>query len=435
MTLSNGQRPDPYEGQRTTPGPIHPPIHPMRAPVDFSSPDVFVGGFPFDAFSGVHEIAPIFWHPETTPYEPGFWVLTRFEDVKAVSKNPGLFSSAKGAGPMLSFEGSGYDMSAEMLAIYRANMVAMDPPSHRDFRSVVAPYLSGPAVKQLESGIRDMVITLLDQLETGKPFDLVRQYSAITPAVALCHLLGVPPHDHPRMIEWGDALAGADDPEYPMSAAETRSAVFEYGWQLLEQKKLAPGTDLLTAAVQAYSAQDTKLPFGAMEGLFTIMTIAGHRTTRNTITEGLLALYAHRNQLQRLLNDPDMIDNAVEEILRYSTVVPMFRRTATDDTEIRGQKIARGEKVVMCYSLANRDPAVFEDPNTFDIARHNADAQLSFGWAEHMCVGRKLARLELKVAIQEFVTRFASLEVVEAPRYLRTNQAVSIKSVSVVVEG
>jgi linalool 8-monooxygenase len=435
MTLNHLQRPDPYEGQRTTPGPVHPAIHPMSAPVDFTSPDVFVDGFPFDAFARVHEIAPIYWHPETNAYEPGFWVLTRFEDVRLVSKNPGLFSSAKGAGPMLAFEGTGYDMSPEMLAIYRANMVAMDPPEHRDFRSVVAPYLSGPAVKQLESDIRDLVVSLLDGIEIGKPFDLVREYSAVTPAVALCRLLGVPPQDHPRMIEWGDALAGNDDPEYPVSASDTRAAVFEYGWQLLEQKKADPGRDLLTAAVQAYSAQDTKLPFGAMEGLFTIMTIAGHRTTRNTITSGLLALYEHPDQLELLRSDPDRVDNAVEEILRYSTVVPMFRRTATADTEIGGQKIARGEKVLMCYSLANRDPAVFVEPEAFDITRHNADVQLSFGWAEHMCVGRKLARLELKIAIQEFVTRFASLEIVEAPRYLRTNQAVSIKNVDVVVGG
>jgi len=336
---------------------------------------------------------------------------------------------------MLSFEGgTGYDMSADMLAIYRANMVAMDPPQHRDFRSVVTPYLSGPAVKRMESGIRDLVTSLLDRFGT-QPFDLVREYSAITPAVALCQLLGVPPQDYPRMIEWGDALAGADDPDYPVPAADIRREMFTYGWQLLEQKRVDPGRDLLTAAVQAYSAGDTKLPFGAMEGLFTILTIAGHRTTRNTITEGLLALYRHQAQLERLRSAPDLIDNAVEEILRYSTVVPMFRRTATEDTEIRGQRIARGEKVLMCYSLANRDPEVFHEPHTFDITRENADAQLAFGWAEHMCVGRKLARLEVKIAIHEFVRRYNSLEIIEAPRYLRTNQAVSIKNVCVAVGG
>ena len=231
-------------------------------------------------------------------------MLTRFEDVRLVSKNPGLFSSAKGAGPMLAFEGTGYDMSAEMLAIYRANMVAMDPPEHRDFRSVVAPYLSGPAVKQLESDIRDLVVSLLDGIEIGKPFDLVREYSAITPAVALCRLLGVPPQDHPRMIEWGDALAGhgrsgisgvrVGDPDRGVRVRLATSRAEEGG----------PGADLLTAAVQAYSAQDTKLPFGAMEGLFTIMTIAGHRTTRNTITSGLLALYDHPDQLELLRSEP-----------------------------------------------------------------------------------------------------------------------------------
>ncbi len=157
--MSDSQTPtvDPYDGQRTTPGPVHPPRYPMNPPVDFESPDTFLQGFPYEAFSGVHESAPIFWHPETKPYEPGFWVLTRFEDVRQVSKDPTLFSSAKGAGPMLSFEGSGYDMTPEMLTIYRANMVGMDPPVHRAYRSVVAPYLSGPAVKRLESAIQDRV--------------------------------------------------------------------------------------------------------------------------------------------------------------------------------------------------------------------------------------------------------------------------------------
>ena len=226
--MSDSQTPtvDPYDGQRTTPGPVHPPRYPMNPPVDFESPDTFLQGFPYEAFSGVHESAPIFWHPETKPYEPGFWVLTRFEDVRQVSKDPTLFSSAKGAGPMLSFEGSGYDMTPEMLTIYRANMVGMDPPVHRAYRSVVAPYLSGPAVKRLESAIQDRVSALLDAIEVGRPFDLVQSYSAVTPAVALCHLLGVPPQDHQRIIDWGDALAGAEDPEYAAVAMSTRAEAF-----------------------------------------------------------------------------------------------------------------------------------------------------------------------------------------------------------------
>jgi linalool 8-monooxygenase len=433
--MSDSQTPtvDPYDGQRTTPGPVHPPRYPMNPPVDFESPDTFLQGFPYEAFSGVHESAPIFWHPETKPYEPGFWVLTRFEDVRQVSKDPTLFSSAKGAGPMLSFEGSGYDMTPEMLTIYRANMVGMDPPVHRAYRSVVAPYLSGPAVKRLESAIQDRVCALLDAIEVGKPFDLVQAYSAVTPAVALCHLLGVPPQDHQRIIDWGDALAGAEDPEYAAVAMSTRAEAFAYGWQLLDQKKAEPGQDLLTAAIEAYSASDTQLPFGSMEGLFAILLIAGHRTTRNTITSGLLTLYEHPQQLELLRKDPELMDNAVEEILRYTTVVPMFRRTVTADTELSGQPIAAGEKVVMSYSLANRDPAIFDRPGTFDVQRGNAGQQLAFGWAEHMCVGRKLARLELKIAIQEFVKRFCSLDVVESPRFLRTNQAISIKHVGVVV--
>ncbi len=164
-----------------------------------------------------------------------------------------------------------------------------------------------------------------------------------------------------------------------------------------------------------------------MEGLFTIMIIAGHRTTRNTITAGLLELYKRPDQIAKLRAEPNLIVNAVEEILRWTTVVPTFRRTATKDVEIRGQKISKGEKVVLSYAAANFDEDVFENADTFDITRANAKQHLSFGIGEHFCAGNMLARLQLRAAISAFIATVGDLRQIEPEIYLRANQAASIK--------
>ncbi|WP_084421796.1 cytochrome P450 [Henriciella litoralis] len=428
MQIKEADRIDPYENQRTEPGPVHAPVFPVDLQIDLTAEDAYLDGAPMEDVKRLSDAAPIFWHPENKPYEPGFWVLTRHEDIRYVSQNPGLFSSAVGAGALLSFETSGWDMTPEEHAIYMANMVQMDPPEHKDYRALIMPYLGGPAVKRIDPIIRQKVGELVGELKADEPFDLVSRFSAITPGVTLCHLLGVPPEDRETIVEWGDTLAGSGDPEYAEAAAGLHAKIYKYGWDLLNKKKEEPGNDLLSAAIKEYSKQEGgKLRPGSMEGLFTLMVVAGHRTTRNTTTEGLMLLYKHPEQLELLRSNPDLINNAVEEILRYSTVVPVFRRTALDDTELSGQKIAKGEKVVMWYSAANRDESVFEDPYKFDIQRPNAKSHLAFGIGEHMCAGNMLARLQIRTAILEFIQRFKTMEIVKEPEYLQTNQAVSIK--------
>lgn len=434
MQQTDTTRPNPYAGQRTEKGPVHAPVYPVSTRLDLTSHDVYVNGPPVKELDRLRRAAPVFWHPESKPDEPGFWVLTRYADIKEVSQNPALYSSAIGAGALLSFETSGWDMSQEALAIYRANMVQMDPPEHRDYRALIMPYLAGPAAKRLEATVQEKIAEVLRTIQPGETFDLVSKFSAVTPSNTLCHLLGVPLEDREQIIAWGDILAGVGDPEYSATAAGIHPKIYQYGWNLLNQKRENPGNDLLSAAIREYSAQGGKLRPGSMEGLFTLMVVAGHRTTRNTTTSGLLELYSNPEQLSALRNDPSLINNAVEEILRFTTVVPLFRRTCTEDTEIHGQPIAAGEKVVMCYTAANRDEDVFQHPERLDIRRDNARAHLAFGWGEHMCAGNMLARLQIRTAILAFVTRFSRLEVVEPPEYLRTNQAISIKRVMVRVE-
>jgi len=427
-----GALPDPYAGQRTTPGPVHTPLFDVDLGIDLKRHDLYLGGTPAADVTALRKAAPIFWHPEDERNEPGFWVLTRHADVQAVSKNPELFSSEIGAGALLSFdENRRQPLTSETLAIRRANMVNMDPPDHRTYRSLVMPYLAGPASKRLEPAVTDRISALLDTIRPNESFDLVSAFSAVTPAATMCHLLGVPEEDQDMVVEWGDTLAAVGDPELADEVAATHAKVYKYGMELFERKRSDPGHDLLSAAHEALAKTDRPLRPYSVESLFSLMIVAGHRTTRNTTTSGLLELYRNPGQIELLRDKPELIGNAIEEILRYTTVVPLFRRTATADTEIAGQKIAAGEKVVMWYSAANRDESVFPDPDRFDIERPEARKHLTFGHGEHMCVGNMVARLQLRIAIAAFINRFDTLEVVEPPEYLRTNQAVSIKRVMV----
>jgi len=418
---------DPYAGQRTTPGPIYPPIYQASFEYDLTSPDIYRNGIPYAVLNKMRRDAPVWWHAEHTPNEPGFWLLSKHADIVAVSKDPQTYSSAIGAGAAISFEHQMAPPAPERLAIYRATMVHMDPPEHRDCRRLITPHLLGKGAAKLEDTIRATVDQRIAAIPKGMPFDLVEAYSAIIPAATLCHLLGVPPEDREQVVHWGDTLAGLGDPQYAQSAATIHRDVYAYGRKLLEQKRIAPADDLLSAALQAYEMSDTKLRPGSMEGLFSLMIIAGHRTTRNTITAGLLALYQRPDQLEALRSDPTLISNAVEEILRWTVVVPTFRRTCTRDVVIRGQNIAAGEKVVLSYAAANFDEDVFTAPEQLDIQRQNARQHLSFGIGEHFCAGNMLARLQLRIAIAAFVAAFARMELVETPVYLRANQAASIK--------
>lgn len=425
---------EPYAGQRVTPGPVHPPIYPARFDYDVTSLDVYASGIPYETLHEMRRVAPVYWHAEHTPPEPGFWMLSRHADIVAVSTDPATFSSAIGAGCAIAFENPGIEgrlLTPERLALQRASMVHMDPPQHQDLRRLVMPFLMGRGAAKLEEIVRAQVAARIEHVAGLDAFDLVSEFSAAIPVTTLCHLLGVPETERAEVIRLGDTLSGLGDPEFAQAAGVAAREAHAYGWRLLEAKRKTPGEDLLSAAIQAHDAGDARLPPHAMESLFMLFIIAGHRTTRNTITAGLLELYRRPDQLRRLREDPSLIRTAVEEILRWTTVVPTFRRTCTRDVEIRGQQIAAGEKVVLSYAAANFDEDVFEDPLTFDVGRPNANKHLAFGIGEHACVGNMLARLQLRTAIGAFVGAFQDLTVLEPPTYLRANQAASIKRVVV----
>ncbi|MFP6627300.1 MAG: cytochrome P450 [Deltaproteobacteria bacterium] len=371
--------------------------------------ELFLPGFPHEIFSKLRRDAPVYWNEEPEPEEPGFWALTRYEDVLAVSKNPELFSSAVG-GHQISYP-PGVEFSQATRAIV-ANMIGMDPPEHNAYRKLVSPGFRPKAVDGLEERIRAIVTRAIDAVAARGRCELVSEVAAELPVAVLADLLGIPDQDRRKLFEWSNRLVGLQDPEVMANVEDalgTFAEVFAYGKALVEERRRHPTKDLM--GIMAHGEVDGERIEGEMlDGFFLLLVIAGNETTRNSIAGGVQVLAEHPDQRRLLIEDPSLIPGAVEEILRWVSPVIHFRRTATADTEIRGQTIREGDKVVMWYPAANNDEEVFEDPYRFDILR-TPNEHLAFGAGQHFCLGARLARLQLKIMFEELLRRLPDIAI------------------------
>ncbi|HZP41893.1 MAG TPA: cytochrome P450 [Candidatus Binatia bacterium] len=371
--------------------------------VNLKDPLLFERGVPHELFARLRREAPVYWNPEPEPWEPGFWALTKYDDVSMVSRNPQLFSSARG-GHQISYP-PGVEFNQATSAIV-SNMIGMDPPQHNVYRKLVASFFTPAAVKKMEPEIHDIVTRTLDRVTPLGACEFVESVAAEVPLVVLCNLLGVPQADRKRVFDWTNTLTDFSIP--PEAQIPVFGELFAYGQALAEERRRHPRGDLMsvmaTGEVDGEKIEDQRL----LDGFFLLLVIAGNETTRNTISGGLLALIEHPAERRLLLDDPRLIPTAVEEMLRWVSPVVHFRRTATADTEIRGQRIREGDKVVMWYPAANCDEDVFADPDRFDVRRKPND-HLAFGEGQHFCLGAWLARLELRVVFEE-VLRMPDME-------------------------
>ncbi len=404
------------------------PVYPLSG-INLKDGDLFTEGLPFDLFAQLRSEAPVYWNEEPEPEEPGFWALTRYQDVLYVSKNPGLFSSAVG-GHQISYP-PGVEFSRATRAVV-ANMIGMDPPEHNAYRKLVSPGFRPKAVGAIEEKIRAVVTGAIDRVEDKGECEFVSELAAELPVAVLAELLGVPDEDRHKMFHWSNQLVGIQDPEFnesPEQVLMTFAELFDYGKRLCEERRGNPTGDLMS--IMAHGEIDgERIEDDMLDGFFLLLVIAGNETTRNTIAGGTLALIDHPDQKRLLMEDPSLIPTAVEEMLRWVSPVIHFRRTATADTEIGGQRIRRGDKVVMWYPAANRDPEVFEDPETFNVQRQNNE-HLAFGAGQHFCLGARLARLQLRVMFEELLRRVPAMELVERPRWFKSFFISGIKEMRV----
>ena len=403
-------------------------------PIDLKDPDLYQPGVPHETFAWLRANHPVYWNPETDG--AGFWALTRHADVMAVSTDPATFSSARSNGGHRIFNENEFT-ETDM----EASMISMDPPTHVDYRRMVMGGFTPPRLRDMEAGIRQRAVNLIEAMIEARrasdaPIDFVSAFSAPYAIQTLAELFGVPESDGDKLFEWSNTVVGEDDPECRSSREFMERSMGEmamYAMGLWQARSGAPGGDLISMLVKA--AEDgTEMSLPRYLSTFILLVVAGNETTRNSISGGLIALDENPEQREAAMADPALLPHLAQEIVRYISPVLHMRRTATRDVEIGGQPIRKGDKVVMWYASANRDDSVFEAPHRFDITRTSrpgAPKHVGFGFGEHVCLGQRLAELQLRVAYEELFARLPDLRPAGAPRRLRSNFSNGIKSLPV----
>jgi cholest-4-en-3-one 26-monooxygenase len=368
------------------------------APVDLSDSRSFVPGVPHAWLAHLRRSDPVHWQDEAGG--PGFWAVTRYEDCVTVNRDWERFSSAaRGTMP--------FEMPDDDVAQQALMMLNMDPPLHTRYRRLVNKGFTPRIVRDLEESIHRQADAILDEVIEAGEADFVTQISAELPLRVIAELLGVPSADRHRMFEWSNRMVGNEDPEYQLEADMALAAATElyaYASELFGRKRLDPHQDLMSA-LTTVEVEGERLSDLELELFFLLLTVAGNETTRNLMSGAMHAFFLRPDQWQRLLANRELLDTAVEEMLRYVSPVMNFRRTAMVDAELSGTRIAEGDKVVFFHVSANRDEAVFDDPDAFDVAR-NPNPHVAFGGGgPHFCLGANLARMEIRVMYEHLLDR------------------------------
>ena len=386
-------------------------------PVDLAHFSAFTSGQPFHAFKAMRESAPVCWCKEPPELGAGFWALTRYDDVRHVSLNPQVFSSQKG-GILMAYG----NPAQRHPVLHRASldqMINFDPPIHFELRREHLPFFTAKYVADLKVRVEGKVTALLDSIAPMGKCDLVEHVSAELPLYTLSEMLGIPESDRPKLVRWmhylelaGYIMAeknfGAVDPSFFGDFMSNVAEMFEYGRAALLKRRAEPKEDLLTALAHAKVSGDL-LPDEYLDGSWLLIVFAGNDTTRNSISGTMKLLTENAQEKARVQANLALMPTMVDEAIRMVSPVMYMRRTATQDTEIRGQKIAEGEKVIMYYGAANRDPSVFVDPDRFDPARANGKDHVAFGIGPHVCLGQRVANMQLEAVYRQILTRFPDM--------------------------
>jgi cytochrome P450 len=387
----------------------------MEPDFPLHSPD-FYAGDPYPTYKTLRATSPVHWNDVTK-----FWALLKYEDVRFVSRNPGLFSSTRGIT---------IPDPAQPQATQEGNLIFTDPPRHRQLRRLVSFAFTPNRVAALEPKVREIVHGILDEIEAGSTQEFAEAIAAPLPTRMIAELLGAPAEDWEQFRAWSDAAVGSADPDIELDPIVSLSQLHQYFSKLIAERRSEPRDDILSVLVGA-EVDGERLSDADLLNLSFLLLVAGNETTRNLIALGTLALIGHPDQCRKLVDDPSGIPDAVEEMLRWTSPVTHMARTATRDVEIRGQRIREGDTVVMLYGSANRDEEVFgDDAEEFRVARR-PNPHLAFGLGEHVCLGAQLARLEACVLFEELLRRFPKLELVGEVARMRATMVPGVKRMPV----
>lgn len=363
-------------------------------------------GTPHDALTWLRANAPLYWHANGGEEGwPGFWAVTKHEDVAYISRHPGIFSSYH---RLALFP----EAPQEMVEQHRLMMLNMDPPRHSRQRSLVNRDFTPRMISRVEGQVREIVDNFLNDITPRGEADFVRDISAPLPVHVLCKLFGVPPGDYGRVLELSSQLVGYEGADFtPLSPAALDDVMqgaavqyYLYADNLAQRRCAAPADDIVTRLLAPDRAGEC-LTNDEFDMFMLMLAVAGTETTRNAAAGGMLAFFEYPEQWHRLLADPGLLPSACEEVVRWVSPINLFRRTAMRDTTLRGQRISEGDKVVMFYASANRDEAVFPNASTFDVGRQ-PNPHFGFGGGgPHYCLGKHLAALELRILFEALARR------------------------------
>ncbi|MBL8628172.1 MAG: cytochrome P450 [Rhodospirillaceae bacterium] len=391
--------------------------------------ETFAQGHPHQSYDVLRQTLPVLRHRGSVS-QPAFWALTRYEDISAVSRNNKQFTSTKGF--RLATDRR-MTLDPEIGRNLSRFSIAMDPPEHTKQRAMINPSFTATALKSVEDQVRKAVIELTESLEGRDVVEFVSEVAAIVPIKTICAMMGVPASDERRVFTWTNGIFGTDDPDFALSVEESNRnylEIFDYGLWLLGERRREPRDDLMTLVATA-TIDGQPLDPATLKGFFSNMLAAGNETTRSSLAGAIMALSHNKDQRDLLAQSPELIPNAVNELLRFFSPVIQMMRTATEDVEVGGQTIIAGERVVMLYGAGNHDPAIFADPHVLDVTRSNAFKHLTFGVGIHHCVGSRLAMMQLRIILEELIRRFPKFEVVGEAKYVKTNFVASMKSLPV----
>jgi cytochrome P450 len=409
---------------------------------------------PYPALARLQEEAPVFW------YEPGnFWALTRHEDICRVHADPATFSCQYGIAMFDNFnvEDRLRASSPELAATVDAethqrhelrrllknhnegpntmNMMLADPPIHPRIRRIGSGRFTRSGVRRLEERIREITRATVNAIPTGEPVDAVTAFAAPVPLEVIAELLGLPDSDRADFARWAEAVIELFDAQEPTRVSQLRDEIADMRNYLADQlmwRESNPQEDLLTDLAHA-EIEGSPMPLSAQVRFAVLMLVGGNETTRNLVSNGLVALVQHPSELDRLRRDPSgLLETAVDELLRWTSPVIALSRTATQAVEIRGQQIAAGDYVTMIYPAGNRDPRAWEGADRLDLSRRPSPMHLAFGFGNHVCLGQHLARLEARVMFEELFARFSDIRLDGQPVVTASTHVSGLSSLPVV---
>jgi cytochrome P450 len=380
--------------------------------IDLLSPASFADGQPHDQFRWLREHAPVRWHDE--PNGKGFWAVTRHADVWAVDRDFQAFSSEPTIMISDPLEGSGQVFGPHKM------MLMMDPPEHTAFRKLIRQEFTLPAARLREERIQALARQIVDAVIDRGECDFVGEVAGEMPSFVIAELMGLPLSDGRELYKLTETIHTAPEALPPGAGGAAVAKMFEYGQGVIAEKRARPGDDLasklLACEVDGRRLEDVEFLL-----FFLLLVDAGGDTTRNLLSGGLLALMENPEQMNWLMADlPGRLATAREELLRWTSPVIYMRRTARKDVELAGQQIREGDKVVMYFGAANRDPAAFEAPETLDLARAE-NPHIAFGTGPHGCLGQHIARIEIDAMLTEVLTRMTGFELPAEPEWLPSN--------------